>query len=88
MCARVAAQARGGAITVSDIVSFGKVPASVRADAGLQAGCIAGTMDKEDYLGVIRSTGFREVSMLREVVYDYLRGPDYGFASVTVRAVK
>jgi arsenite methyltransferase len=78
----------GGAITVSDIVSFGKVPASVRADAELWAGCIAGTMDKEDYLSVIRSTGFREVSVLREVVYDYLRGPDYGFASVTVRAVK
>jgi arsenite methyltransferase len=78
----------GGAITVSDIVSFGKVPASVRADAELWAGCIAGTMDKEDYLSVIRSTGFREVSMLKEVVYDYLLGSDYGFASVTVRAVK
>jgi hypothetical protein len=60
----------------------------VRGDAELWAGCIAGTMDKADYLSVIRSTGFREVSLLREAIYDYLRGPDYGFASVTVRAVK
>jgi SAM-dependent methyltransferase len=78
----------GGAITVSDIVSFGKVPARVRTDVELWAGCTAGALDKQDYLGVIRKTGFREVWVLKEVVYDYLRGPDYGFASVTVRAVK
>jgi hypothetical protein len=45
-------------------------------------------MDKDAYLGVIRAAGFGAVSVLKEVVYDYLRGPDYGFASVTVRAVK
>ena len=78
----------GGMISVSDIVSFGPVPDSVRKDAQLWAGCIAGTLDKEDYLGVIRGAGFTEVSVIKEVVYDYLRGPDYGFASVTVRAVK
>jgi SAM-dependent methyltransferase len=78
----------GGAVTVSDIVSFGKVPASVRTDLEQWAGCTAGAMDREDYLSVMRSTGFREVSVIKEVVYDYLRGPDYGFASLTVRAVK
>ena len=78
----------GGMISVSDIVSFGPVPDSVRKDAQLWAGCIAGTLDKEDYLGVIRGTGFTEVSVIKEVVYDYLRGPDHGFASITVRAVK
>jgi len=78
----------GGAVTVSDIVSFGRVPASVRTDLEQWAGCTAGAMDREDYLSVMRSTGFREVSVIKEVVYDYLRGPDYGFASLTVRAVK
>jgi SAM-dependent methyltransferase len=91
--ARVFAEAyrvlkRGGAITVSDIVSFGKVPTSVRTDLEQWAGCIAGAMDRDDYLSVMRSTGFREVSVLKEVVYDYLRGPNHGFASITVRAVK
>jgi SAM-dependent methyltransferase len=78
----------GGAMNVSDIVSFGDVPPSIRADAELWAGCTAGAMDKDAYLGVIRAAGFGAVSVLKEVVYDYLRGPDYGFASVTVRAVK
>jgi len=78
----------GGAITVSDIVSFGDVPPSIRADVEKWAGCIAGALDKQDYLRVIRTAGFREVAVLKEVVYDYERGADYGFASVTVRATK
>jgi hypothetical protein len=45
-------------------------------------------MEKEAYLGLLDATGFRQVTVLKEVVYDYLRGPDYGLASVTVRAVK
>jgi arsenite methyltransferase len=78
----------GGAFTVSDIVSFGLVPESVRADLNLWAGCTAGAMDKEDYLNVIREAGFSRISILKEVIYDYLHGADFGFASVTVRAVK
>jgi SAM-dependent methyltransferase len=78
----------GGALTVSDIVSFGEVPSAVRADLEAWAGCTAGAMDRREYLGVIRAAGFREVAVLKEVVYDYLRSPDYGFASVTVQAVK
>jgi arsenite methyltransferase len=78
----------GGAITVSDIVSFGAVPAEVRADLEKWAGCTAGALDKEEYLAVIRGAGFSEVSVMKEVIYDYQRGADYGFASVTVRAVK
>ena len=78
----------GGAITVSDIVSFGEVPGEVRVDLEKWAGCTAGALDKEEYLDVIRAAGFGEVSVIKEVVYDYQRGADYGFASVTVRAVK
>lgn len=76
----------GGAITVSDIVSFGPVPASIRSDLEQWAGCIAGAMDRDEYLGVVRQAGFRKVSVLKEVIYDYLRGQDYGFVSLTVRA--
>lgn len=91
--ARVFAEAHrvlkpGGSLTVSDIVAFGEVPESVRTDLEQWAGCTAGAMDKEDYLGVIRKAGFREVVVIKEVIYDYLRGANHGFASVTVRAVK
>ena len=78
----------GGAITISDIVSFGEVPPAIRIDAEAWAGCTAGALDKEDYLRVIRNAGFREVTVQKEVVYDYFRGTDYGFASITVRAIK
>jgi SAM-dependent methyltransferase len=78
----------GGVLSVSDIVSYGKVPETVRQDAELWAGCIAGTMDKADYLALIRATGFQQVTVRKEVVYDAARGPDYGFASVTVWATK
>ncbi|MBI1982916.1 MAG: arsenite methyltransferase [Acidobacteria bacterium] len=78
----------GGAFTVSDIVSFGVVPADVRGDLEKWAGCTAGAMEKEKYLGVIRGAGFGEVAVLKEVIYDYQRGSDYGFASLTVRATK
>lgn len=78
----------GGILSVSDIVSFGKVPESVRRDAELWAGCIAGAMDKADYLGLIHETGFKDVTVRKEVVYDAARGPDFGFASITVWAVK
>lgn len=78
----------GGTITVSDIVSFGEVPASVRSDLERWVGCTSGAMDKREYLEVIRKAGFRKVTVLKEVIYDYQRGADYGFASVTVRAAK
>ena len=78
----------GGAVTVSDIVSIGKIPDAVRRDMDQWAGCIAGAMEKEAYLGLLNAVGFRQVKVLKEVVYDYLRGPDYGLASVTVRAEK
>jgi len=78
----------GGAITVSDIVSNGNVPPAIRADMEAWVGCTAGALDKEVYLETIRKAGFTAVTVMKEVIYDYLRGPDYGFASVTVRAVK
>jgi SAM-dependent methyltransferase len=78
----------GGMISISDIVSFGAVPEAVRKSAELWAGCIAGTMDREAYLALIREAGFKQISVVKEVVYDVVRGPDYGFSSVTVWAVK
>jgi SAM-dependent methyltransferase len=78
----------GGILSVSDIVSFGPVPESVRRDVELWAGCIAGAMPKDAYLDLIREAGFKQVTVKKEAVYDAARGPDYGFASITVWAEK
>lgn len=56
----------GGRLMVSDIVSRGELPASVRNDAAMYAGCIAGALPKETYLEKIRSAGFREVKVVAE----------------------
>ena len=45
-------------------------------------------MDKADYLALMRATGFKQVTVRKEFVYDAARGPDFGFASVTVWATK
>jgi len=78
----------GGAITISDIVSYGPVPQAIRADVEAWAGCAAGALEREEYLGVIRKAGFAVVTVLKDKPYDYRRGPNYGFTSITVRAVK
>jgi arsenite methyltransferase len=78
----------GGAVTVSDIVSSGKIPPAIRADMERWAGCTAGALEKDAYLAVVRAAGFSEVGVLKEVAYEYLRTTEYALASLTVRAVK
>lgn len=48
----------GGRFCVSDIVLKGELPAKLRTAAELYVGCVAGAVDREDYVGVIRQTGF------------------------------
>jgi SAM-dependent methyltransferase len=93
----------GGHVCVSDVVSRGALPASVRASAELYAGCVAGALDREVYLGIVRAAGFEGVEVVAERPIDLPAGllpsgllPD-GLAhegaeapllSVTVRATR
>lgn len=77
-----------GKLTVSDIVSRGEIPPEVRQDLEQWAGCVAGAMDREEYLETIRNCGFREVRLLHEEAYDYGKTEDYALLSVTVEAIK
>lgn len=74
----------GGRFSISDIVSFGDVPAEVREDAGLWASCIAGALDKAEYLAAIEGAGFEQVQVHHLEEYSQFRGDGYGFASITV----
>ncbi len=79
----------GGQFSISDMVTYGDVPQALRQDMLLWAGCISGALDREHYLGLIRSAGFRNVSVEKETTYDaqaaglQLEG-NFGVASVTV----
>lgn len=78
----------GGRFSISDMVTSGNVPEDIRSDMALWAGCVAGAMDREAYLEVIRAAGFTDINVKDFVEYDYLRGSDYGIASITVEARK
>lgn len=83
----------GGHFCVSDVVSRGALPASVRASAELYAGCVAGALDQSDYLRLLAEAGFEHVEVVTErpiglpegLLPDDTETPLY---SVTVRGVR
>jgi len=78
----------GGRFSISDMVTYGEVPQEIRLDLTLWAGCVAGALDREAYLEIIRQSGFSELHIKDFVEYDYLKGENYGLASITVQARK
>jgi ArsR family transcriptional regulator len=48
----------GGRMYVSDIVLLGKLTEAQLNDEDLLSGCVAGALQKDDYLGKIRKAGF------------------------------
>lgn len=74
----------GGRFSISDIVTHGPVPDAVRTDIENWTGCIAGALDREEYLQVIRAAGFTDVNVKEQRKHDTLGSTDYGFMSVTV----
>jgi SAM-dependent methyltransferase len=78
----------GGRFCISDVVSYGAVPASIREDVELWTGCIAGAPDREQYLALIRAAGFVDVRERSFVEYAHLKGKDYGAGAVTVEGRK
>jgi len=56
----------GGRIMISDIVTEGKMPEEVRRNLDAWAGCIAGALEKDQYLKTMKKTGFKEVKIVSE----------------------
>lgn len=53
----------GGRFCISDIVITGVMPEKLQKSAELYAGCVAGAMQEEDYMEIIRSAGFKDVEI-------------------------
>ena len=60
----------GGRFAVSDVVVRGELPASVRRNAELWAGCIAGALSERDYLAKLAAAGFTDAAVEVTRVYD------------------
>lgn len=56
----------GGHFSISDIVLEGDLPPALAEAAAMYVGCVAGAMQKNDYLEVISRTGFQDVVTHRE----------------------
>lgn len=56
----------GGHFSISDIVLAGNLPEALRSDAEMYAGCVAGAIQRQDYLAFIRSAGFEDILVQRE----------------------
>lgn len=54
---------QGGHFCVSDIVLVGNLPEGLKKSAEMYAGCVAGALQQDDYIGIINKTGFKNVEI-------------------------
>ncbi len=94
----------GGHFCVSDIVAVGDIPETIKKSVDMYAGCVAGALQKDDYLNIIHSNGFANVQVKAErkidlddaILAQFLtheqiktyRESQFGIYSVTVYADK
>lgn len=52
----------GGHFSVSDIVIEGVLPDSLKNAAAMYTGCVAGALQRDEYLNIIKDTGFVDIS--------------------------
>jgi len=56
----------GGHFSISDIVMVGELPEALREDAEMYAGCVAGAIQKDEYLQYIQDAGFQSITLQKE----------------------
>lgn len=56
----------GGHFSISDIVLVGKLPEKLQRDAEMYAGCVAGAIQKQEYLELITACGFTQVTIQKD----------------------
>lgn len=94
----------GGHFSISDVVLVGELPDALRKDAEMYAGCVAGAVQEESYLGLISQAGFADLNIQKrkpivlpkdilvrymdEEAADQFLRGDSGIFSITVYAQK
>ncbi len=64
----------GGHFCISDVVSEGHLPERIRASAELYAGCVAGALEKGNYLALLVHAGFVGVEVVQHRPIDLPAG--------------
>jgi len=60
----------GAHFCVSDIVLKGELPAGLKKSAEMYAGCVAGALKQDKYLGIIKETGFTNIEIKKTKVIE------------------
>ena len=53
----------GGRLAVSDIVYRGGMPEELRRNMEMWAGCLAGALEEEEYVGKLKAVGFQDIGV-------------------------
>lgn len=56
----------GGHFSISDVVLVGELPAVLKGEAELYAGCVSGAIQRSDYLKLITQNGFVNLTIQKE----------------------
>lgn len=59
----------GGSVLVSDIVLVGGLPEAIRESVNAYVGCVAGALQKDDYIDTIKAAGFEDVEIVNEISF-------------------
>jgi arsenite methyltransferase len=94
----------GGHFSISDIVLEGHLPKEIQQAAEMYAGCVSGAIQKKDYLKMIETNGFENITIQKDkpiivpddILKQYLSGDQLeafkksgtGIRSITVYAEK
>lgn len=94
----------GGHFSISDVVLVGELPEKLKNAAEMYAGCVAGAIQKDEYLKIIEETGFTNITIQKdkvitipdEILKDYVNADEIaefkksgvGIFSITVFAKK
>ena len=57
---------QGGHFSVSDVVLKGNLPEKLKNDAEMYAGCVSGAIQLDEYLNIIKQTGFVNIVVQKE----------------------
>ena len=56
----------GAHFSISDVVLIGNLPDELTTNAEMYAGCIAGALQKENYMQIISDAGFKSITIQKE----------------------
>ena len=58
----------GGHFSISDVVIEGMLPENLKEAGEMYAGCIAGALQKDEYMSIIKGAGFDNITIQKEKV--------------------